>query len=172
MFARPARLCSARAALALLESASSALLDPAIGEALVQLATASQCAHAAWTRSRKAARRLSGLLAQGFFLPFAVVALALISRVALLAKHMLDALNAQTRELAQLWLARTRRLAATASPLQRQQAAECVTLWLARARLAFADAFALPAQAGDAVAAAAAEEEEDVGVALARAVAL
>jgi len=163
-----------RAAVALMEAAGSvqALLDPAIGEALVQLASALRCARAAWTRSRKAAQRLSGLLAQGFFLPFAVVALALMSRVAVLAKRMLDELDSQTRELAQLWVARTRRLAAT-SP-QSREAAECVTLWLARARLACAEAFALPAQAvdGNGANVAAHENEEDVGVAMARAAAL
>ena len=75
-------------AIRLVESAKSweQLLVCSIGQALVDLAGLARLARRAHHCCLVAAKRLSSLVAQGFFLPFGVVSLGLVSRLASHAK--------------------------------------------------------------------------------------
>jgi hypothetical protein len=73
-------------AVRLLEGASAAddlrLAAAEVANILAQVSALGKSARLAHVRCYRAAKRLSGLVAQGFFLPFAVVCLACASRIA------------------------------------------------------------------------------------------
>jgi hypothetical protein len=103
-----------------------------IGEAVNKLALAAKLARQARVRANKAAVRFSSLVAQGFFLPFAVVCLALTSTVCELANKFADAAANAYRYVASAWLGKLRALAGGLSTSERRILASTVMPWLVK----------------------------------------